>query len=427
MAVTNTTPPMFQNMAVLAERSRRKPRRPQHPFNLVFKPFQIQPFLIAPVLPGESMENALIQARFVTDPVRSKLTGWWCGLWLFYVKIRDLEDRDLLETMFLDMNADLSSLNSAAAAWAYHAGGTINWVEECLKRVVVEYFRFEGEAYDIATIDNVPLASIRNMDVFDSLSLEADLDSLDFDVDTDTSGTIEASEIETAMYQWQWMRQNNLIRDMDFEDYLASYGVRPKVEEAHIPELLRYIEDWSYPTNTVEPTTGAPSSAVAWSIAERADKRRFFREPGFVFGVTCCRPKVYRQSQTGSFTGLMTSVKSWLPAMLTNSPEVSRIASDFGSGPVPELGSTIVGGYNVDIRDLLIHGEQFVNRALVVDSSDSTLTLPADGATLNKRYPAEAEVDDLFVDTTGALEHIRADGIVSLNIMSQQVDVSPAN
>ena len=33
---------------------RRTTRRPQHKFNLRFKPYEIQPMLLAPVLPGET-------------------------------------------------------------------------------------------------------------------------------------------------------------------------------------------------------------------------------------------------------------------------------------------------------------------------------------------------------------------------------------
>ena len=83
-----------------------------------------------------------------------------------------------------------------------------------------------------------------------------------------------------------------------FEDYLKTFGVKapPAIrEEKHIPELIRYVREWNYPANTVG-SDGSMNSQVVWSIAERADKDRFFAEPGFVFGVTTTRAKVLANS-----------------------------------------------------------------------------------------------------------------------------------
>ena len=52
----------------------RRPRRPSHPFQVRHEPFQIQPFFIAPVLPGETMKNLLLQSRAVTLPLKNPLT-----------------------------------------------------------------------------------------------------------------------------------------------------------------------------------------------------------------------------------------------------------------------------------------------------------------------------------------------------------------
>ena len=52
-------------------------RRPSHTFSLNQKPFQIQPFLLAPVLPGETLTNLLYQCRAVTKPITAPLIGWW--------------------------------------------------------------------------------------------------------------------------------------------------------------------------------------------------------------------------------------------------------------------------------------------------------------------------------------------------------------
>ena len=53
----------------------RKSRRPSHPFQLRHMPWQIQPFLIAPVLPGETLKNILLQSRAVTKPIKNGIVG----------------------------------------------------------------------------------------------------------------------------------------------------------------------------------------------------------------------------------------------------------------------------------------------------------------------------------------------------------------
>ena len=73
-----------------APRVGRKLRSPIHRFHLRHYPFQLQPFMLAPVIPGETMKNLLLQARVVTDPIKNGLIGWWQEYYFFYVKHRDL-------------------------------------------------------------------------------------------------------------------------------------------------------------------------------------------------------------------------------------------------------------------------------------------------------------------------------------------------
>ena len=82
---------MGSNVARVLPQQGRVLRRPQHPFQIRTRPWLLQPFFIAPVLPGETMENCLIQFRSVTDPIKSPLVGWWAEYYLFYVRHRDLQ------------------------------------------------------------------------------------------------------------------------------------------------------------------------------------------------------------------------------------------------------------------------------------------------------------------------------------------------
>lgn len=409
----------------------RKLRKPIHHFQLRQRPWTIQPSFIAPVLPGETLKNLLLQCRAVTDPIKNPLIGWWAEHYVFYIKHRDLLRRDDLEEMMLDPSwtpatAAGGTLVEAANVDEYHFGGHINWTGLCLERVVQEYFRNEDEAVATYTLTSVsgatamPIASINDSSWLDSVRNEADfttaMDPVPVD-GTDTGTDVNASEIQKALDMWKFQVANN-ITDMSYEEFLGSHGVRMPKEASHIPELVRYVRDWTYPTSHVEPTTGAPTSACSWKLAERADKDRFFREPGFLFGVCVYRPKVYRSKQIGSAVDLMETAITWLPSLMADSFNFSMLkVANGASGPL----STNTDEYWLDVKDILLYGDQFVNFAL--SATDAGLVaLPT--AALQKRYAATADADALFVSASPA-NQIRSDGVVSLQILGRQVDTSP--
>jgi hypothetical protein len=393
----------------------RRMRRPSHPFQIRSKPYQIQPFFIAPVIPGETMKNLLMQARVVSDPVKNPLIGWWQEYYFFYVKHRDLNDRDHFTNMMITPNYDLSSLYSAANAKTYHAGGSIDWAQKCLERVTETYFRDEGEAWNAAQLDGLPIAQVANESWLDSVKLgSVQPEGYEPPVDP-TEGEVDPA-YAAHKQQWEFMRAHKMTM-LDYEDYLKSFGINlPKEEvQPHKPELIRYLKDWSYPTNTVNPADGKPSSALSWAIAERADKDRFFKEPGFLFGVTVTRPKVYLSKQTGSAVSLMADAVSWFPAVLREEGYYSLRQVAQGAGPLPS--AVDAQGYWVDLRDLLIYGEQFVNFSLA-DTSAGMVALPT--SAMQKKFVSSADVDGLF--TNAASNLIRQDGVVALQILGAQVD-----
>lgn len=408
MAVTVTT----------ARRSGRVTRSPRHNFQLRHKPFQIQPFCLAPVLPGETMETALLQARAVTKPIANPIVGWWLEYYFFYVKHRDLDGRDDFSEMMLDLDHDMSAYNTAANPAHYHVAGSFNWVEMSLKRIVEEYFRDEGETWNANVVDGLPVAKINNDSIANSAVLDDDFVlPEDEPITVGADDVVTASEIDAALRTWQFQRANGLT-PMDYEDWLATYGVAPKAEENHRPELVRYIREWQYPSNTVDPATGVPASAVSWSIAERADKNRFFREPGFIFGVTVARPKVYYRNQVGNSADWMRDALTWLPAIMRDDPWTSMKKFSETEGPFQVVADA--NGYWVDIKDLLIYGDQFVNFAMAGVTNGSFVDLPT--AALNSRYVSSADIDGLF---PGADKYVQQDGVVQFGIKGALIDTTP--
>ena len=420
------TQPQIAASANLVEEllpSGRVSRRPQHSFQVEHLPYQIQPFFIAPVLPGETMNNALLQVRAVSDPIKNPLIGAWLEHYLFYVKLTDLDDRDYFTNLMISASATLTGAafqNSTAAVNHYKAAvAGYDFVGACLKTVVGHYFRDEDEAWNIATLDSLPVAT--------SHVKESWMQSLCLDDTEATPNPIQGPTEpvwDDYLEQWQRMRQLRMTA-LTYEDWLKSFGIRGvEVEKPHKPELVRYSKDWTYPSNTVDATTGVPSSAFSWSIAERADKSRFFKEPGFLFGVTVMRPKVYFSKQKNFASMLMDSAYSWMPAVLRENPETSLRKLAKTAGPL--AGNVTPDNYWVDVRDLLLYGDQFVNFSLA-ETDNGFVALP--GAALTKaamRYPAIADVEALFTSAAAsgvkAGRTIRQDGVVALNIKGAQVD-----
>lgn len=424
-------------MAPAYQRSDRVSRRPQHRFNLQTRPYELQPFMIAPVLPGETMKNLMLQTQAWSDPLKSgmKNIGWWKEYFFFYVKHRDLTGyeaatdglgKDLMDMVVSNESLAAHQAGSANVATYCPVGG-IDFLFEAVKRIAEEYFRDEGEAWDesTASVSGLPQVKIfgkGQSDWAEKLTLDADYEDRRQDLDLDGDGTIYANEVDLAYQEWAAQRDAGLV-DMDYEDWMRTYGSQavigdPDRVDHHMPEDLAYAREFVYPTNTVEPSTGVPSVAVGWRIAKRMGKAYRFNEPGWVVGLTVARPKVYLGNQVGNIASFMQTRDSWLPAVLNDQMDVSHLQFAADSGPVPTIGG--VGtevSYWIDLRDLLNNGDQFVN----YDISSSVPGMALPGTDGSRRYPDETSIDALFA--TASTGRIREDGLVSLSILGRQKQV----
>lgn len=415
--------PQFQLVSA-TNAMRRTMRSPKHPFSIRHQPYAITPFFFAPILAGESLKNLMVQNRIITDPVKGRITGWWAETYFFYVKHRDLAIRDSIVQMHLEANANLDAHKTAASAIHYHNGG-VNFVKLALEKVVEYYFRDHEEALNPSiTLDGLPIAKIAHDDWQESLKLASEIP---------TGGVTEhelpgdnpvippgvPAGFENHFSQWEAMRAMSLT-DKSFEDYLASFGVKAPseiVEDQDQPELLRYVRNFSFPANTIDPTNGAATSAVSWSIAERADKVRMFKEPGFLIGVQVVRPKVYLGSVKGTLTSYLDNAFNWLPAILQDQPYTGLKEFTKDGGPL-DRAVDWGGNYWLDIADLFVSGEQFVN-----DFANTDNIVAASAADPRQRYVrSAANIEALFA--VAANKFIRSDGMVSLNIASTVRDTT---
>lgn len=415
--------------AVDVPKQRRRHRRPQHDFHVVHQPFSIQPFFIAPVLPGETLDELLLQSRAITHPINNSIIGWWLEHYFYFVPWRGMPDfAAKMKAMALNPSEDMSSLKAAANSGTFSTfKGGMDFVRECLEVVVEKDFRDEGEAWDVQ-VDGLglPKAVIEQERWYHSLKRASD--GAD---DTELPGQDELEELDilpgfTNHYaQWEMMRDLN-VTDLTFEDWLRSEGVSVPEKDLKTgvpqqdfkPELVRFSRDWKYPSNTVNPADGTVASAVSWSIAERADKRRFFKEPGFLFGVTVSRPKIYLGNQKGVAVGHMDSIYNWLPALLqgeqyTGLKEVPFSATD-------GILQNQTQNYWFDFADLLEFGDQYHTISTVNVASYHRVNLPS--ATMDKRFVVQADIEAFFkngTDALGGARYIQQDGRVSLDILSR--------
>lgn len=368
----------------------------------------------------------------VTKPIKHSLVGWWCEYWFFYVKLRSIEQHigtDFLTSMVTEPGSYnpatiAAAIGSGADAKYYHAAGGTNWMKAALGCVTEWYFRDQGENWDSFTDDGLPVAQIKGKSWMDSLTLD-DNKSVrrDFDLDRNSDGNLTAQELTEGLEHYNALRDAGLEK-MDYEDWIRTFGVKveerqDESQEIYRPEMLRYNSEWAYPVNTVEPTTGVPSAAVSWVNAFRADKDRRFDEPGFILGIQCVRPKVYIKDQDGNLHSFMATLENWLPALSHQHYEKGFISFAANAGPLAQnIGPSPYEAYWVDLRDLFVYGEQFLNFA--PDSATSALNvLDASG---KNRYPTTATINDLFVGADAATRRIDTDGVVDFVIAGRQVD-----
>lgn len=397
------------------------------------------------------MKNLLLQSRAVSLTVKNPLIGAWIEYYFFYVKFSDMDfDHgsgqhigDALKDMIITPDRVMTDIDATAADELTYIkavttpGGSatqINYVFHCLRAVLESYFRDADEVYNTSGsvisngVSNEYLTHLKpGKDFTDSLLQDTEFTSKDVDVDIDGDATITAQEVMFAMEKWQMLRQGNLT-DMTFEDYLRAQGVNAGLAQAeeHKPELIRVIRDYSYPVNTVDPTDGDPSTAFSWSIAESANKDRFFSEPGFLFGATVFRPKIYMSGQTANMSSFLNRVQDWLPNAITQGHGEGTWKKFNGTAtntPNESDGpfDTIADDYWIDVKDLYLHGEQFVNFTLS-DSDAGLIAIPT--TTGARKYTTKAELDTLF-DGASCVDAMKQDGVVRLNILGQNVDTSP--
>jgi len=144
-----------------------------------------------------------------------------------------------------------------------------------------------------------------------------------------------------------------------------------------------------------------------------------FREPGFLFGVTVARPKVYLKNQDGSASDVLLGALEWLPAIMRDDPWSSLKQFAETDGPFSVV--TDGDGYWLDLKDLFVYGDQFINYPVSGVTNGNLVALPSAG--LNVCYPSAADADGLFV--ASEQNTVAQDGVVQLSVLGALTDTTP--
>lgn len=397
------------NRVVRAPRMARRIRRPVHNAYIHFLPHVIQPIYAAPVVPGETLKNMLIQGRIISTPVRNQVSGWWLETYHFYVKHRHMANSATYTAMMLDLNASTTPAEWSGTEVQFNGvAGDMQFFRDAYIAVVNEYFRGDGEVWNTpgTTWGGLSLARLKLPGWWDSIIPDSALVDAAAGIGsqpvTDPAYN-QIGEIGRALETWQQLRMLNLT-NLEYDDWLRSFGVQIAAPVDDRPELVRYTREWQYPANSVsvDATAQRVSSVLSWSVMERADKDRFFREPGVLLGVCIARPKLYHDRQA-TFLGQMGSAVHWQ----TPFNSIDRYAR---YRPVRGL-----AGHSLDPADGFNHGDQY--RYLARGTlTGSVVAWPADGSFA---YPTPAEIDACFVD--GSAGFLRSDWSVNFAIATAAV------
>ena len=192
----------------------RQGRYPKHTFQTRELPFTAQPFLLARVLPGETMQNLFFESRVITDPVLNSIIGWKKEYYFFYVKMTDLLI-SAMKDMFVDpTNAEVAGYDEAANIQrSYTAKGAIDWTTKVRDKIVLHWFRDQDETVATAqTAAGDAIVQIRDTLFMDSLTDKDLLPEGDA-----IAGATDAGDLDRLMDAFNMLRAMG-VANLTYED-----------------------------------------------------------------------------------------------------------------------------------------------------------------------------------------------------------------
>lgn len=393
-------------------------RTPAFPCAGTIKPQGLYPVFAHPVLPGETLQAATMKIRNISMPLKSPVGGAWLETWLVYFKLTDL-DMDLKEMFISDDMATTGYTAGSDNARYFTKSGDVDWIKMCTEKFHASYFRHETEPVEtLRYTDTVPMVKLGNKSWYQNMSFQ----------ESDVAVPVtDAGDLYKHLQDYQVLTQMGLV-EMTYEKYLEEFGVQNPTEK-NDPEILRFTRSWTLPTNIVDPSTGSPTSAWVWNDAQKMDKPKRFSEPGFIVYFQCVRPKLYQANVEKSIIGDLWGFSDWFPIYTQNDPTAGIREMDTSHNAFKAASRTDPGEKTMiyDHRDLLNHGEQFINNFdPPYDLPLSTGLVMEDASTpedLRGEYPIWTDLQNLFVSATNPVVYY--DGLCMATITGHVTDHTP--
>ena len=397
-------------------------RRPTFPIAGIMKPYGLYPLMCHPVAPGDTLTHLEGQFRVLSKGIKHPLVGAWLEMWAVYVRLTDLQRPTAPDqpppilAQFIKEGVSTAGVTFAAASPRYFGiGAQVKWLQLVTERVAKAFFVHSEEP--LRTIDGVPQIKMLGANWYqNAVFTPANVAPVATDVEA----------LDEQISQTQLGRLGDMI-ELTYDRWVEEWGVEPKERTEGVPEILRYFREWTLPTNTVEATTGVPTSCWTWSGKLSMEKAKRFDEPGFVVLVGAVRPKMYASKQISSMLGQLWGRGWWEPPMKVLDP-VDQLDIVSAANVMSGMDSSSV---RVDRADVWTHGEQFVN----CGTAEHPYTLPvATGPSwvaastpedLRGEYCSLADVDALFSGAPANQKFCFYEGIVRLSVKGVVTDETP--
>lgn len=380
-------------------------RSPNFPLAGTMRPFGLYPIWAHPVLPGETAQSISVKMRTLSMPVKHPLGGAWAEHWFVYVKLTDI-DNDLGQMFISDTYSNSGWTASGDASRFFVKSGQIDWIRKAVERVHAAYFVHDNETP--RTVDGVPQVKVNNVSWYQNMIFEpAD----------DPVPVTDGGDMYQHLQGWMMLQQMQMT-ELTYEKYLETYGVRPSAQQMGDPEILRFARSWTQPVNAVNPADGRPSSAWVWSDEIKMDKSKKFLEPGFIVHIATIRPKVFQKHMAASMIGNLWGFSDWYPSYNLDDP-TAGVKRMLKTDPVFAAAATDAGTETLlyDHKDLLMHGEQFINSAdnelpyPLPYSSGLSVQTGSDPEDLRGEYTSASDAASWFVGTDPDQQCLYYEGI----------------
>lgn len=390
----------------------RRPRKPVFPIAGAWRPFGLYPVLAAPVMAGETVRGLRLRLRVISMPLRYPLGGAYLHFWWAYCPARLSVGTDIVNEL---SPSTTGLLETSDVPRMFSKVGQLRLIQLTYDVIVNTLIAREGQtlpAFDGARkVPRIWSDWTNNLSKLPSGLTVSELPEREIDTEGD---------LDIAMD-----RERTLLEAGSYDQFVRAFGVpEPRRDDEAV--LFNHGRFWTQPTNTVEPSTGVPSSAWTWAIDTVMPKVRRVKEPGVMMLLASIRPKMLHRKADASYLGRMVGLLQWVPP--TDDAQAWHAISDND----PVWSSTFKGSGStqllIDRQDVFGKGEAFINDIpanlpYAVPQDTAGAYNGADLAALRGEFVADADIDALFSGSTTVSRRIYYDGIAEMTVQGHVGDI----